>query len=172
MKRLTIGVSVVAVIYASVAFAGFAQRKTVQEKRAMKKLTPVIIVEEIEPCLAFWVDRLGFKKTVEVPEGGKLGFVILVKDSIEIMCQSRVSVAKDVGAHSSQTVSPLTGPISPARDRMSLYIEVEKLDSVIEALKGIEVILPERKTVYGAREFGVREPGGTVILFAEFPKSE
>ena len=25
----------------------------------MKKLTPVILVNEIEPCLAFWTDRLG-----------------------------------------------------------------------------------------------------------------
>src|SRR6266496_5326242 len=148
MKRITVRGSVMAVIFASVTLAGFAQRKTVQEKRAMKKLTPVIIVEEIEPCLLFWVDRLGFQKTVEVPQGGKLGFVILVKDNIEIMYQSRVSVAKDVGAQSSQTVSTLSGPISPGRDRLSLYIEVEKLESVIEALKGIEVILPQRKTAY------------------------
>ncbi len=138
----------------------------------MKKLTPVIIVEEIEPCLTFWVQRLGFRKTVEVPEADKAGFVILVKDTVEIMYQTRAGVAKDVGANSSETVSPLTGSISPGRDRVSLYLEVEKLDSVIEALKGIEVILPERKTFYGAREFGVREPGGTVVLFAEFPKSE
>jgi hypothetical protein len=33
-----------------------------------KKATPVMIVERIEPVLPFWVERLGFAKTVEVPE--------------------------------------------------------------------------------------------------------
>ncbi len=50
----------------------------------MKKLTPVLLVEEIEPCLAFWVERLGFQKVTEVPEGNKLGFVILVKDCVTV----------------------------------------------------------------------------------------
>ena len=39
----------------------------------MKKLTPVFVVERIEPCLGFWTDRLDFEKTVEVPEGDGLG---------------------------------------------------------------------------------------------------
>ena len=29
----------------------------------MRKLTPVLLVEEIEPCLSFWTDRLGFEKS-------------------------------------------------------------------------------------------------------------
>jgi uncharacterized glyoxalase superfamily protein PhnB len=172
MKRLIIGMSVQALIFASVPFACFAQKTTIQGNREMKKLTPVIIVEEIEPCLSFWVDRLGFRKTLEVPEGNKIGFVILVKDSVEIMYQSRASVAKDVGVQSSGTVPPLTGSIKLGQDRVTLYIEVEKLDSVIQALKGFNVILPERKTFYGAREFGVREPGGTIVVFSELAHSE
>ncbi|MGH7635196.1 MAG: hypothetical protein ACRENC_15780, partial [Gemmatimonadaceae bacterium] len=63
----------------------------------VQKLTPVLVVDAIEPCLSFWVDRLGFEKTVEVPEGNALGFVILVKDGIEVMYQSRESVRNDVG---------------------------------------------------------------------------
>jgi len=55
----------------------------------MKKLTPVIIVDQIEPCLPFWIERLGFIKTAEVPEGDKLGFVILVKGNVEIMYQTK-----------------------------------------------------------------------------------
>ena len=33
----------------------------------VKKITPVLFAEEIEPCLKFWVERLGFEKTIEVP---------------------------------------------------------------------------------------------------------
>ncbi len=126
----------------------------------MKKLTPVLVVEEIEPCLKFWVDRLGFQKTAEVPEGSKLGFVILAKDNVEIMYQSRASVNKDVPAFAGLKLSPST----------FLYIEVEKLDPILERLKGAEVEVPERKTFYGAREIGVREPGGNHVLFAEFQR--
>ena len=45
----------------------------------VKKITPVLFVEEVEPCVKFWMDRLGFEKTVELPEGNKLGFAILQK---------------------------------------------------------------------------------------------
>jgi len=138
------------------------------EEEMMKKLTPVIIVEEIEPCLSFWADRLGFRKTAEVPEAEKLGFVILEKQNVEVMYQTRLSVAKDVGIAAEGTMQPHSGSINPDKDRVSLYIQAEKLDDLITALEGCEVVVPERTTFYGAREFGVREPGGTVVLFAEF----
>ena len=41
------------------------------------KLTPVLIVEAVERSLPFWVDRMGFTKTVEVPDEDKIGFAIL-----------------------------------------------------------------------------------------------
>lgn len=138
----------------------------------MKKLTPVIIVDQIEPCFPFWIDRLGFQKTVEVPEGDKLAFVILVKGNVEVMYQTRSSVAKDLGTPEVQGGRAASGRINPGTDLVTLYIEVEKLDPVMASLKGIEVIVPERTTFYGAREFGVREPGGTIVVFAEFAKHE
>ena len=134
----------------------------------MKKLTPVLIVEEIEPCLPFWTERLGFEKVAEVPEGERLGFVILVKGKVEIMYQTRTSVANDIGIDKGSTLQSFSGAINPGRDRIGLYIDVENLDAIMEALKGVDVILSERRTFYGAREFGVREPGGTVVTFAEF----
>ena len=123
----------------------------------MKKLTPVLFVEEIKPCLPFWSERLGFKKTVEVPEGNKLGFVILVKDNIEVMYQSHASVEKDLPGL-------VKWPLKPAT---FLYIEVAGLDDIIKRLEGAPVAVPLRKTFYGAREIGVREPGGNVVVFAE-----
>jgi len=44
------------------------------------KITSVLLVDEIEKSLPFWVERMGFEKTVEVPEGDRLSFVILVRD--------------------------------------------------------------------------------------------
>ena len=72
----------------------------------LKKMTPVLYVEAIEPCLDLWVNRLGFAKTVEVPEGDKLGFVILNQGPIEIMYQSRASVL--IRNSTTNTINPMT----------------------------------------------------------------
>jgi len=61
----------------------------------VKKITPVLLVKEIEPILPFWIDRLGFAKTIEVPEGNKLAFVSLQKGAVEVMYQTYASVEKD-----------------------------------------------------------------------------
>jgi hypothetical protein len=124
---------------------------------AMKKLSPVLVVDEIEPCVPFWVDRLGFEKTAEVPEGSKLGFVILRKDDVEVMYQTRESVEKDVPA-----LAPDRGGHS-----IGLFIEVSDVAAIERALEGVDVILPRRKTFYGMDEIGVREPGGNAVIFAQ-----
>ncbi len=120
------------------------------------KITPILIVDEIEPSLKFWIDRLGFEKTVEVPEGDKLGFVILQKDGAEVMLQSRASVKKDVG--------PAADAILAAGS--SLYIEVDDFNDVLKRVKGMEVIVPDRTTFYGMREIAVRESGRHLVGFA------
>ena len=38
----------------------------------VKRITPVLLVNEIEPILPFWIDRLGFTKAIEVPTGARL----------------------------------------------------------------------------------------------------
>jgi hypothetical protein len=119
----------------------------------MRKLTPVLFVNEIEPCLEFWT-KLGFQKTVEVPEGKRLGFVILEKDEVEVMYQSRASVRNDVPA------------LADMPSCTALYIEVDNLEEVQKQVAGAPVTVPRRKTPYGAEEIGVREPGGNAITFA------
>jgi hypothetical protein len=48
----------------------------------VRKITPILFAEEIEPCIQFWTERMGFQKTVEVPEGDKIGFVLLEKNGL------------------------------------------------------------------------------------------
>jgi hypothetical protein len=120
------------------------------------KITPILILDEIEPSLDFWVGKLGFKKTVEVPEGDKLGFVILQKEGAEVMLQSRASIRKDAG-HAADAVLAAGS---------NLYIEVDNFGDALERVKGADVVVPERTTFYGMREIWVREPGRHVLGFA------
>jgi uncharacterized glyoxalase superfamily protein PhnB len=120
------------------------------------KITPILIVDEVEPSLEFWVNQLGFAKTVEVPEGQKLGFVILQKDNAEVMLQSRASAKKDAGAAADSILA----------SGSHLYIEVDNFADALASVKGAEVLLPERTTFYGMREIWVREPGRHALGFA------
>ena len=124
----------------------------------VKKITPVLFAAEIEPCVKFWVERIGFEKTVEVPEGDKLGFAIVQKGGVELMYQSFSSADKDAPAGTAQAVRK--GPTF-------LYVEVENLDELLGALKGVEVAMPERITFYGSREIGVKDPAGHFVTFAQ-----
>ncbi len=119
----------------------------------VKRSTPVLMVEAIEPVLPFW-ERLGWTKVAEVPHGPHLGFVILVKDGAELMYQTVASVAEDV---------PTANP--PLRGTF-LFMEVDDLDAVIAAVGDAPVVVPRRKTFYGMDEYGVREPGGNAVTFA------
>lgn len=122
----------------------------------MKKLTPVLIVEEIEPCLSFWIDRLGFERVAEVPEGDRFGFVILTRGGVEIMYQTWTSLEDDVPA----MAEGLEG------SSIVLFVEVEELDDVETRLDGVERVFDRRTTFYGMDEIGVREPGGHPVIFA------
>lgn len=124
----------------------------------VKKLTPILFVEKIETVLPFWTQRLGFIKTVEVPGDDRLAFVILQQGAAEVMYQSYASVAKDMPAI-----------VSDVRKGPSfLYLEVDELRPIHEAMKGSEIYMAERTTFYGSREIGVKDPAGHFITFAQF----
>jgi 4-hydroxyphenylpyruvate dioxygenase-like putative hemolysin len=120
------------------------------------KITAVLLVEEIEKSLPFWMERMGFEKTVEVPEGDRLGFVILVRDGAELMLQTIESVRKDA-----PQFVPKAGTSVAA-----LFIEVDDFADTVRRLEGYAIALPERTTFYGMREIGVIEPGGHTVIFA------
>ncbi len=120
------------------------------------KITPILFVDAIEPSLEFWVGKLGFEKTAEVPEGDKLGFVILKNGDSEIMLQTRESIKKDLSAATAAILS-LTS---------CLFIEVDNFADALNRVKGAEVVVPQRDTFYGMREIFVREPQGQIAGFA------
>jgi uncharacterized glyoxalase superfamily protein PhnB len=117
----------------------------------MRKLTPNLIVDSVEDGLRFWVDRLGFEKTSEVPHEDKIGFVILERGELHLMLQSRASLKGDIPAAAD-------GPY-----RSALYLEVADLAPIRKALQGWPTVMPERTTFYGTREIIVKDPGGHLV---------
>ena len=119
-------------------------------------LVPVLYAEPIEPCLPFWTEGLGFEVVVTVPgDGGRLGFAMLQKDGVDVQYQSRASLAADAPALAAMPSS------------VTLYLEVDSLEAVLARLTKAEVVVPRRRTFYGADELFVRTPCGHVVGFAQ-----
>jgi len=126
---------------------------------ALKQLTPVLIVDAVEPCIKFWTDRLGFAITNQVPDpDGKLIFASVEKEGIEIMYQTRASVISEQPGSAGELMG----------HSVALFITVADLDPVAKALEGAPVVKPRHETFYGSTEIYVREPGGNTVGFAQF----
>ncbi|HTI37302.1 MAG TPA: VOC family protein [Vicinamibacterales bacterium] len=127
----------------------------------LQHLTPVLVVDHVEPCVRFWTERLGFTTENQVPgDDGRLVFASAKAGDIEVMYQTRASVlaerpdaADEIGGHS-----------------IVLFITVNDLDAVEKALSGVPVVKPRHDTFYGSTELYVKEPGGSVVGFAQFKK--
>ena len=128
----------------------------------MRKLTPIITVEAIEPCLQFWTATFGFEVTVTVPHGDALGFAILEKDGVELMYQTRASIDADLG----ESGAPSELGAELMKGRTLLFVEVDAIDPLLPKLAGVEPVVPRRQTFYGMDEIFVRAPCGTVVGLA------
>lgn len=125
----------------------------------LKQLTPVMIVDRVEPCLAFWVERFGFAVDNQVPgPDGALVFASARKDLVEVMYQTRASVI----AERPEAAAELTG------HSVALFLTVEDIDATEQALAGAPIVKPRHQTFYGSTEIYVREPGGNTVGFAAF----
>jgi len=122
-----------------------------------QKLTPVLLVDSIPPCLPFWTERLGFAQVAEVPgRDGLPQFVILLGDGIEVMYQTWAAVAEE---------SPAAAA-TPQGHSIALFLEVADLDRIDQALAGVPRVAERHTTFYGMEELTVREPCGALVTFA------
>ena len=119
----------------------------------LKKLTTLLVVDQIEPCLPSW-EALGYEVTVRVPESGEMGFVILQGPpggAAELMLQTRASLREDLPS------------VARKEPSFVLYADVDSLPKARAALQGAEVLVDERETFYGATESWLALPGGAIL---------
>jgi len=127
----------------------------------LQHMTPVLVVDRVEPCLNFWVERFGFAVENQVPgPDGQLVFASAKKDGLEVMYQTRASVV----AEAPDTTRELDG------HSVVLFITVSDIDAVERAIAGAPMVKPRHQTFYGSTEIYVREPGGNTVGFASFGK--
>jgi uncharacterized glyoxalase superfamily protein PhnB len=133
-----------------------------------KKITANIIVSNVNEILDFYEKILGFSLVMAVPEGSQqvvtvrdaaipLGFVIIRRDDVELMLQSRESLVKELPSLAA----------SPVGTSFTLYIQADDIEALYKGIKGKAAIIEDlHTTFYGAREFCIRDCGGHVLTFA------
>ena len=133
-----------------------------------KKITANIIVSNVNESLDFYEKILGFSLVMAVPEDSQqvvtvrdtttpLGFAIIRRDDVELMLQSRKSLAKELPSLAA----------SPVETSFTLYIQVEEIEELYKDIKDKAAIIEDlHTTFYGAREFCIRDSGGHVLTFA------
>ena len=124
----------------------------------LKKLTPNLMVEDVQKTLSFYRDVLGFEVTMTLPDSAPFDFAIVRRDGVELMFQSRASLSENVPA--------LTG--SPIGASQTLYIEVTDLQDLYEQLHDrVEFVVDLHTTFYGTQEFYFRDINGYILSFSE-----
>jgi lactoylglutathione lyase len=125
------------------------------------KLTPNLIVADVERSLAFYTSVLGFERGFTVPEQQPFVFGSVVSGPIEIFFNERETAAKEYPAFAGKPPG-MTG---------TMFIELQgrgNLERLHDQLKGaVPIVMPLVKQWYGTHEFAIADPDGYVITFAE-----
>jgi lactoylglutathione lyase len=124
----------------------------------LKKLTPNIMVEDVNKTSKFYQKFLGFELLVTVPEEGQFAWAMLKRDAVEMMFQSRTSLSEEIPSLQQKEIG----------GSLTLYIEVEDVKELYERLKGnVTIVQDMHKTFYGAQEFAIQDCNGFILAFSE-----
>jgi lactoylglutathione lyase len=124
----------------------------------LKKLTPNLIVSNVERSVAFYRDILGFTVALTVPDASPLVFAALESGPIEIFLNAPEPAVAEYPAFKDR----------PLCDTLTLFIEVAGIRKVHDALKErVKIVMPLETKWYGMTEFAFEDPDGYLITFAE-----
>lgn len=123
-----------------------------------KKLTPNLLVANVERSLAFYVDTLGFSRGMTVPDASPFVFAAVTSGDVEIFLNDAATAVKEYPAFAGKPLGA-TG---------TMFIDVEGVDALHDRIKSsVTIAMPLVTQFYGMREFAILDPDGYVITFAQ-----
>ena len=122
------------------------------------KLTPNLVVANVERSVAFYADTLGFERGMTVPDASPFVFASVTSGPIEVFFNDVAAAVKEYPAFGGRPIGATA----------TLFIEVDGVDALHERLKStVKIVMPLVTQFYGMREFAIEDPDGYVITFAE-----
>ena len=124
----------------------------------IKKLTPNLVVRNVEASLKFYREILGLETAMTVPEQAPYVFAGVSNGAVEVFFNDQKTVAAEYPKLAASIGASLT-----------LYMEVDSLEDVLERAKkaGAKISMPVTEQFYGMREFAFEDVDGYTITIAE-----
>src|SRR4030081_1092846 len=123
----------------------------------IRKLTPNLVVRNVEASIKFYREILGLEPAMTVPESPFI-FAAVSNESVEIFFNDQ----KTVVAEFPKLAATIGGSLT-------LYMEVDSLQSVLDQVQraGAKISMPVTDQFYGMKEFGFEDPDGYTITIAQ-----
>ena len=123
-----------------------------------QKLTPNLLVANVERSLAFYIDVLGFSQGMTVPDASPFVFASVTSGLVEVFFNDAKTAVHEYPVFAGQPLA-LSG---------TLFIEVDNVDALHDRLKDrVQIVMPLVTQFYGMREFAISDPDGYVLTFAQ-----
>ena len=124
----------------------------------LKKLTPNLIVGDVDRSIRFYRDVLGFTVTATVPDAAPYVFAVVQSGAVEIFLNAPEPAIAEYPAFKDR----------PIGGTLTLFIEVAPIQRAYESLKDrVNIVMPLEHKWYGVTEFAFEDPDGYLITFAE-----
>jgi uncharacterized glyoxalase superfamily protein PhnB len=124
----------------------------------LKKLTPNLVVSNVERSIAFYRDVLGFTLTATVPDASPYVFAIVQSGGVEIFLNAPEPAIAEYPAFANRSIG----------GTLTLYIEVRGIRTLYETLQTqVPIVVPLEKKFYGVTEFVIQDPDGYLMTFGE-----
>jgi len=128
----------------------------------MKALMPLLIVNDVEATLTYYINKLNFGLVKKAPVEGKPSFAIVKRGDVRIMFEAKEPYAQ-------RNCTDLVQ--EPFGKGMELYIVPKNgVDGLHEEFKAlsIDIIKPIHTNEYGMRQFSIRDLNGYVLTFKQY----
>lgn len=124
----------------------------------LKKLTPNLVVADLERSIAFYRDVLGFTVMTTVPDAAPFVFAIVQSGPVGVFLNAVGPAVEEYPAFNGRALG----------GTLTLFIDVDDIRGSYEELKDrVEVVMPLETKWYGVTEFAFVDPDGYVITFAQ-----
>jgi uncharacterized glyoxalase superfamily protein PhnB len=127
--------------------------------RAFLRLTPNLVVRDIDRSLRFYCDVLDFELDKHVPEKPPFVFASVRGGGVEIFLN-------DFKAATAEYPNFAEVPVGGT---LTLYLAMQGIDELYAHISGngTKILMPIETKFYGVREFAIADPDGYLITLAE-----
>lgn len=126
----------------------------------LKRLSPNLMVDDVNKTVAYYEDYLGFEVEMTMPEEGESFWAIVKRGSASIMFQQHDFMLDEYPYFKE----------GPAGRSFLMYVEVIGIQKLYESLKSnvkVSLVKDIYDTHYDMREFAIKDCNGYTLTFGE-----